>query len=112
MQPGHRPGDDQSDQQAAQADDDKLQTSLPQGEAPRDRCRHGEAVDHQPGRIIDHTLALNHRHDAARQAELFGGCTGRHSVGGRDHGPQDKGDRPGQAGDEVGDNSNDVNFCP
>ncbi len=82
MQPGHRPRNDQSDHEASQADDDKLQTSLPQGEAPGDHCHYGEAVDNEPGSIIDHTLAFNYGHNPTRQAQHLRRRTGSHGIGG------------------------------
>ncbi len=107
MQPSHRPGDDEPDEQSAQADNDKLEANLRKFEAPGDHRCHGEAIDDEPGRVIDHTLALDHGYDAARQAQLFGDRAGSHGVGGGDDSPQDKGNRPGQASDDVGEGGDD-----
>ncbi len=96
VQPGDWPGDEQTNEDAPGAHHDELPARLPEGAAPGDDRRDGEAIDDQAGGVVDHALALDDGDDAPGDAQPLQDRTGGHGIGRRDQRPQDERDRPRQ----------------
>ncbi len=100
----HEPAEREAERGAARADEEEVVRGVAERERARHRGRHGGAVEHERGAVVDEALALDERHDAlghAKAAEDRGGGDG---VGGGDDRAEHEGRAPAQAGDDrVGD---------
>ena len=81
---GDHPADGEADRGAAEAGVDELRTGLPGAEAAGEHGRDRDLVGDQRGRVVDQRLALDDRHDAARDAEAPGDRGRGDGVGGGD----------------------------
>ena len=73
---------------------------VPEREASRHHGGDGEAVGDERGRVVDQALALDQRHEPARDAEARGDRRRRHRIGGCDDGADHEADGPGEAADQ------------
>ena len=72
---------------------------MPEREAARHDGRDGEAVGHERRGVVDQALALDQRHEPAREAEAGADRRRRDGIGRRHDGADHEADRPRQASD-------------
>ncbi len=90
------PSQNDSDDDAADRDADKLDARVEQRKRSGHDRRHGELVEHESGSVVHQALALEDRDDAARDVEPGQDRRRRHGVGGRDDGAEHERDGPGE----------------